>query len=385
MRSNRPTTGEDRTTFFASPERASTDEITAQCRRVASDPIIAQLLDSFPESAVILNRHRQIIAVNDKLAALLRRSREEIIGLRPGEALNCIHSGEEPAGCGTTRFCRFCGAAEALVQHQSTGTPTVEECRILSRENQDILGLNFRISATRLVVEGEEFTVFAVRDIGDEKRRQMLEQIFFHDLLNVANVLRGIVEMWPDLDGEEAAATSRLASRLTRQLVEEIEFQRNLWAAERGDLEVCITDLDAQEVLNNVCDLCGQQSTDEGKAIVVAPLSGHSQFRSDERLLLRVLGNLVKNAIEASLRGQVVTICFQNDGVPTFQVHNETAMSEEIQAQLFQRSFSTKGQSGRGLGTYSVKLLTERYLAGTVEFVSTPETGTLFTVKLPQT
>ncbi len=173
------TTSEGCTTFFGSPEKATLEQIAAQCRKIAGSPITTQLLDSFPEPAVILNQYRQIVAVNDKLAALLRRSREELIGLRHGEALNCIHSGEEPAGCGTTRFCQYCGAAQAIVKSQNTGTATVEECRILSREDQDILGWNFRIWATPLVVEGEEFTVFAIRDVKDESQRKMLERIFF--------------------------------------------------------------------------------------------------------------------------------------------------------------------------------------------------------------
>jgi signal transduction histidine kinase len=58
-------------------------------------------------------------------------------------------------------------------------------------------------------------------------------------------------------------------------------------------------------------------------------------------------------------------------------------MSEEVQHQLFQRSFSTKGVTGRGIGTYSVKLLTEAYLHGTVEFRSTVADGTTFIVRLP--
>jgi signal transduction histidine kinase len=51
---------------------------------------------------------------------------------------------------------------------------------------------------------------------------------------------------------------------------------------------------------------------------------------------------------------------------------------------IFSRSFSTKGV-GRGLGTYSIKLLTERYLGGRADFVSNREDGTVFRVRLPLT
>jgi signal transduction histidine kinase len=56
-------------------------------------------------------------------------------------------------------------------------------------------------------------------------------------------------------------------------------------------------------------------------------------------------------------------------------------MSEEVQRQLFQRSFSTKG-IGRGLGTYSIRLLTENYLKGKVSFISNETEGTVFSIEL---
>jgi hypothetical protein len=63
-------------------------------------------------------------------------------------------------------------------------------------------------------------------------------------------------------------------------------------------------------------------------------------------------------------------------------VRNPTSIPRNIQFQLFQRSFSTKG-SDRGLGTYSMRLLGERYLGGAISFRSGPPTGTEFRLALP--
>jgi sensor histidine kinase regulating citrate/malate metabolism len=57
-------------------------------------------------------------------------------------------------------------------------------------------------------------------------------------------------------------------------------------------------------------------------------------------------------------------------------------MPRSVQLQVFNRSFSTKG-AGRGLGTYSMKLLTERFLGGRVWFTSTREAGTTFYASYP--
>jgi signal transduction histidine kinase len=59
-------------------------------------------------------------------------------------------------------------------------------------------------------------------------------------------------------------------------------------------------------------------------------------------------------------------------------------MAEEVQLQIFQRSFSTKASSGRGIGTHSMKLLGERYLGGRVEFTSRDGEGTTFRITLPK-
>ena len=64
-------------------------------------------------------------------------------------------------------------------------------------------------------------------------------------------------------------------------------------------------------------------------------------------------------------------------------VHNGEVIPPEVQARIFQRSFSTKARHGRGLGTYSMKLFGERHLGGEVSFKSTPQAGTEFAIVLP--
>ena len=86
----------------------------------------------------------------------------------------------------------------------------------------------------------------------------------------------------------------------------------------------------------------------------------------------------IKNALEAARPGQMVTICCRPVETDVeFSVHNPNEIPRKVQLQIFQRSFSTKGV-GRGLGTYSMKFLSERYLHGNVAFASTAEDGTTF-------
>ena len=93
---------------------------------------------------------------------------------------------------------------------------------------------------------------------------------------------------------------------------------------------------------------------------------------------------MIKNAIEASDKESQITISASGDKKNVLLVvHNEGYMPEEIQAKIFKRSFSTKGK-GRGLGTYSMKLFTEKYLNGMISFKSLEKLGTSFLVSLPR-
>jgi signal transduction histidine kinase len=370
-------------TLFAPAERAEPGAIQVQHRALAADPVIKAVLDCFPEPAMILNQQRQIVFANDKLAILLSRPRASLLGLRPGEALDCVHAAAEPGGCGTTLFCRACGAANAILNSQGSSLPDVQECRVQRAVNGRIVALDLRVWATPLTVAGESFMVVALHDTTDEKRRQVLERIFFHDLLNTAGALSLLLEALPQLPGEEMIEVSQRARRLIAELSEEIQSQRDLAAAERGELTVRPGAVDAGELLRQVCAPYDRRAKLGRQKLVIQQGAKPVVLESDERLLSRVLSNLIKNALEASEPGQTVTVSVNGGDRPTFCVHNESAIPEEVQTQIFQRSFSTKEGTGRGVGTYSVKLLTESYLEGTVEFRSTAADGTTFTVRLP--
>lgn len=361
--------------------RAAREEISADYQKLIASPIVRQLLDSFPEPAVILNFHRQTVLANDKLARLVGREPEQLLGLRPGEIFNCVHVADGTDGCGTSAFCTQCGAAQATADAQITRIAQVQECRIACSGQNGPASMDLRVWATPLAYD-RQFTVFAVRDVTDEKRRAVLERLFFHDVLNSAGGLKGVIEILPELKPDELPEMNGIARHLAEQLLEEIQSQRDLAAAERGELPVTLHNLDAGELLMHLCVLYGHHMAAAGKVLAPPCISGVRTICSDEVLLGRILGNLIKNALEASTEGQTVRVSFENNGIPTFSVHNESAMPPAVQLQIFQRSFSTKASAGRGLGTYSVKLLTERYLRGVITFESSNATGTTFTLRL---
>lgn len=372
-------------THFAPPEKADSQAVARQVQAIEASPIVRRILDSLPTIVLVLNRQRQALYVNRSLLEIMGvKKPDEVLGLRPGEIFQCVHSRKPPAGCGTTEFCRTCGAARAIMESYR-GRAATYECRITRRaEGDTVESLDLSVTATPFEADGEQLTIFAVVDISDTKRREMLERIFFHDLSNTANSVLGFAQMLEMQCDEEShrPMLARLISSAQR-LNGEIVAQKQLADAEYGRLQVAVTRLESLGMIRQARDAYAGTPLAEGIEIAVAQEAESVEFRSDMALLSRVLGNMLKNAIEASQAGDRVTLdCRRVGDRVEFRVHNPHPMPREVELQVFQRSFSTKG-SGRGLGTYSMRLLTERYLGGHVGFTTSETHGTTFRVTYP--
>jgi signal transduction histidine kinase len=368
-------------TQFASAERAPEVQVRDLHQLLLSIPLLQKILCSVPDVLLFLNEHRQIVFANDAAFCFLGvEPTADVLGNRPGEALGCVHAKETEGGCGTTEFCQTCGAAQAILAAQR-GDAAVKECRIAVKDSWDALDL--KVSTTPFDFEGEQFTICALQDISHEKRRQALERTFFHDVLNTAGGLRGFIELLLESEPEEVSDVAGTVSKISQRLIEEIESQRTLLAAEADELSVNVDDVKAKEVLEELAVVYRRHEVAKGKSITVAADSESLVFHSDHTLLLRVLGNLLKNALEATpVQGNVnVGVGHDADQVE-FWVNNSTFMPRNVQLQVFQRSYSTKGP-GRGIGTYSIRLLVSKYLGGTVNFESSKTQGTTFRVRLP--
>ena len=368
-------------TQFAPPERASSETIRGQREYFCANPLLVEIFNAIPSILVILNQQRQIVFANEALLSLPAIDEQAVYGQRPGEVLNCVHATENKAGCGTTEFCRTCGAVKAILSGLQ-GHKSIKECRITQ---QDGGALELEVTASPLTVNGDPFTIFAVRDISHEKRRQALERIFFHDILNTAGAVLGLADL---LKSTEPSGDRTLREQLHRaalRLAAEINAQREIRAAENNELIVHLTPLNTLKILSEIKEFYEYHEVAKDRRIAIAPDAQAVDFISDGVLLGRVISNMVKNALEASAPGQTVTLSCRREGDQvSFWVHNPAFMPRQVQLQVFQRSFTTKG-TGRGLGTYSMKLLSERYLNGSVTFETSPEQGTTFRATYPLT
>lgn len=94
-------------------ERVSWEALHDQIVTVKSNVSFRELVAASSENIVILNTHMQIVFVTRRCMDLFEiDDPAEVYGCRLGEAMRCIHA--EHGGCGTSKHCVFCGAANAI-------------------------------------------------------------------------------------------------------------------------------------------------------------------------------------------------------------------------------------------------------------------------------
>ena len=106
----------------------------------------------------------------------------------------------------------------------------------------------------------------------------------------------------------------------------------------------------------------------------------------DKTQLIRIVTNLVKNAIQATESEENplinVEIISKGSKIKIVVSDNGKGISEEVKDLIFEPKFTTK-TSGMGLGLPMIKNIIEAY-DGTISFRSNKDTGTVFTVILPK-
>jgi hypothetical protein len=376
----------DDNTFFASPERSRGDELHVELCEVASNEVLKGILRNTSGMLAILNEHRQILAINDTLLKMLGiEDPERVLGLRPGEAINCIHANDMPAGCGTSKFCASCGAAIAIVSSIDSDKPQERTCLAQVKRDGKIADLYLRVTASPIEYRGQRFIMLFLQDISIMQKRALLERVFFHDISNIAMALLSGAEMLNvcKLD-QRCEETAQDILEAANMLAHEIKLQKILIGDEPIEMGLNMREVSTREIVEDILRMFRNHPAAKGKVILAEDISEDRHFYTDKSLGLRVLNNMMLNALEASDDGDEIRIAVENSPKDIFfKIWNRKSIPEPIALRMFQRNFSTKADTGRGLGTYSMKLFAEHYLDGEITFTTAPEIGTTFTLKLP--
>lgn len=343
--------------------------------KVLNNKDLITFVESISQMVLLTNQQQEIVYANNAFHDFFgTKSIKHLSEKKTGDTFKCKNAALAGFGCGSIEFCRSCDAANTIIEANKEIRST-KECDILTTKNETI---NLRVTTSPITLNNSKLTLFSIFDITQEKRRVSLERIFIHDILNIAGGINGLSSILKEIeDPKDIYQIADTIENASNNLIDEIQAQRELSSEERGDLTLHYAEEQSQKILEELKEHYCNKAANQNMSISVKSTESFPLI-TDKGLLKRILGNMIKNAIEANkLNDEVSISCVGNNETVCFEVHNNSVIPEEIHAEIFRRFFSTK-QQGRGTGTYSMKLFGEKYLKGKVWFSSSEENGTSF-------
>src|SRR5690606_4318598 len=237
-------------------------------------------------------------------------------------------------------------------------------------------------SYNRMIDELEESASKLARSEREQAWREMAKQVA-HEITNPLTPLRLTAQNFQRKFDPADPDVQEKVSEFSKTLIQQIDTMSNIATAFSS-----FADMPAQQ--NETLNVVGIV-----KFALDIVTEEYIHFRADEpeviakldrTQLIRIITNLVKNAIQAVPEVEspriLVTVGSQGDQVVITVADNGTGIPEELRYRIFEPKFTTKS-SGTGPALGMVKNIVENY-GGTITFTSKLGKGTVFTIKFPK-
>jgi len=234
-----------------------------------------------------------------------------------------------------------------------------------------------------MIDELEQSAVMLAKSEREQAWREMAKQVA-HEIKNPLTPMRLSVQSFErKFDVDDPNIKTKLAA-YSKTLIQQIDTMSSIASAFSNFAEMPIQqneNLNVVKVVKLAVDIFNESYIHfiAEEEEIIASL--------DRTQLVRVITNLVKNAIQAIPEVEnpriLVTVASENDFVKITVADNGFGIADEFKDKIFEPKFTTK-TSGMGLGLGMVKNIVETY-KGSITLTSQPTKGTVFVIRFPLT
>mgnify|MGYP001393100107 FL=1 len=265
----------------------------------------------------------------------------------------------------------------------------IEQTRLNKRNEKIILNkasgeIDVLVEAyNNMIDELGESAAKLARSEREQAWREMAKQVA-HEIKNPLTPMRLTVQSFERrFDPLDEKAKEKL-KEYSQTLIQQIDVMSSI-ASAFSDFAKMPTQKKEQIEIISVVKFALDVFTEE--YIKYCPKETELYANLDKTQLIRIITNLVKNAIQATDKVEnpliEVTVLSENNSLKITVSDNGKGISDDVKDLIFEPKFTTK-TSGMGLGLAMIKNIIEAY-DGVISFTSKEEEGTVFSVILPKT
>ena len=134
---------------------------------------LAAIYDNMPLVMVLVDGDHRVCKANKFAAQFAGASPADLVGQRSGEGLNCVHSLDDPRGCGFGPDCRNCVVRLTILDTISTGRSHDRvEATLCVKGAGGTKEVAILLSTTKLDIQGQPRVLVTMQDVNDLKRTE---------------------------------------------------------------------------------------------------------------------------------------------------------------------------------------------------------------------
>ena len=364
-------------------EAAAGASIAPVAARVFAEPqalLIEQLIDGFPEAAIVLDREGRVVAFNEmaiSIAPALRSGEPALIALRMPELVDAIR--------------------RAIRRHEPQRVEFFERVPLDRWFEAFVTPVTLTLGAGGTA----DILVMTFNDLTPLRRVEEMRADFIanasHELRTPLAALLGFIETLQGPAKDDPVARDKFLGIMQGQATRMARLIDDLLSLSRIELNAHLqpsTPVDLAPIVRQVVDGLQMLARDRGVEIKVALPPDTLTVLGDRDELIRALENLIENALKYGAAGKRVDVTVgraqTRAGLPEAHVSVRDfgpGISPEHLPRLTERFYrvdvaDSRAQGGTGLGLALVKHVLNRH-GGLLTIESTPGAGATFTMHIP--
>lgn len=352
---------------------------------------LAAVLNSVGEGILMLEPGGQIILANRALELLTDQPIEDLVGKRLNTlSLQTLTS----IGFSAPEVDRLVDSLDGLQ------APELQRTRVKVKDHYAEKTLERTLWAVRGQAGRAVGWVLVLRDVTEEEQviqaRELIGETLIHDLRSPISAVLGALEVietaMPEGGGDEFEVTTQalhVARRGAQRVLGLIETLMDIARMQSGKMEITQSVIELRSVVSNVLNDYLPQSKEYGVILRNEVPSDLPPLYADQGKIIRVVANLVDNALKYSPSGGQVSVLAQLEAEKEVSIcvrDNGPGIPEEFRQKIFERFSQIPGMRGRrrgtGLGLAFCKLAVEAH-SGRIWVESNASGGSDFVFTLP--